>query len=73
MPADGPDMRVNQKSPDAPAMAGSKGYRAELDSLRERMRGRGLSLDEIAAEIGCRYQVRPREAYRLAWGWSLEK
>jgi transcriptional regulator with XRE-family HTH domain len=54
------------------AGAGRKGQKAELDSLRERMRGRGHSLDEIAAEIGRRYQVRPREAYRLAWGWSLE-
>jgi len=66
--------RTGQAGPRlAPARAGSKGYRAELDSLRERMRGRGFSLDEIAAEIGRRYQVRPREAYRLAWGWSLEK
>jgi hypothetical protein len=52
---------------------GRKGFKAELDSLRERMSGRGFSLDEIAAEIGRRYRVRPREAYRLAWGWSLEK
>jgi len=59
--------------PPVPVSAGHKGYRAELDSLRERMRGRGFSLDEIAAEIGRRYQVRPREAYRLACGWSLEK
>ena len=52
--------------PPVPVSAGHKGYRAELDSLRERMRGRGFSLDEIAAEIGRRYRVRPREAYRLA-------
>jgi transcriptional regulator with XRE-family HTH domain len=50
-----------------------KGFKAELDSLRERMGGRGFSHDEIAAEIGRRYRVRPREGYRLAWGWSLEK
>jgi transcriptional regulator with XRE-family HTH domain len=55
------------------AGAGRKGEKAELDSLRERMRGQGLTYDEIAAEIGRRCQVRPREAYRLAWGWSLEK
>jgi transcriptional regulator with XRE-family HTH domain len=66
--------RTGQAGPRlAPARAGSKGYRAELDSLRERMRGRGFSVDEIAAEISRRYQLRPREAYRLAWGWSLEK
>jgi transcriptional regulator with XRE-family HTH domain len=57
--------------PAVPVSAGRKGYRAELDSLRERMRGRGFSLDEIAAEIGRRYRVRPREAYRLACGWTL--
>jgi len=57
----------------APAEGGRKGFKAELDGLRERMRGRGFSVDEIAAEIGRRYRVRPREAYRLAWGWSLEK
>jgi hypothetical protein len=58
---------------DAPVPAGRRGFKAELDGLRERMRGRGFSLDEIAAEISRRHQVRPREAYRLAWGWSLEK
>jgi transcriptional regulator with XRE-family HTH domain len=59
--------------PGVPVPAGRKGFKAELDGLRERMRGRGFSVDEIAAEIGRRYRVRPREAYRLAWGWSLEK
>jgi transcriptional regulator with XRE-family HTH domain len=37
------------------------------------MRGLGFSYDEMAAEVGRRYRVRPREAYRLAWGWSLEQ
>jgi len=50
-----------------------KGFKAELDALRERMRALGFSYDEIAAEIGRRYRARPREAYRLAWGWSLEQ
>ena len=53
--------------------AGGKGFKAELDGLRERMRGLGFSYDEIAAEIGRRYRLRPRQAYRLAWGWSLEQ
>jgi len=53
--------------------AGRKGFKAELDGLRERMRGLGFSYDEIAAEIERRYRARPREAYRLAWGWSLER
>jgi len=54
-------------------MTGRQGFKAELDGLRERMGERGFSHHEIAAEIGRRYRVRPREGYRLAWGWSLEK
>ena len=44
-----------------------------MDRLRERMRGLGFSYDEIAAEVSRRYQVRPRQAYRLAWGWTLDQ
>jgi hypothetical protein len=33
----------------------------------------GLGHDEIAAEIGRQYRARPREAYRLAWGWTLDE
>jgi len=65
--------RVNGKSPDVSAAAGRKGFKAELDSLRDRMRGLGFPYGEIAAEIGRRYRARPREAYRLAWGLSLER
>jgi transcriptional regulator with XRE-family HTH domain len=36
------------------------------------MHGLGFSHDEIAAEVARRYRVRLREAYRLAWGWTLE-
>lgn len=50
---------------------GVKGFKAEMDGLRERMRSLGFSYDEIAAEVSRRYQLRPREAYRLAWGWTL--
>jgi hypothetical protein len=58
--------------PGVPAAAGRKGFKAELDGLRERMRGLGFSYDEIAAEIGRRHRVRPRKAYRLARGWTLD-
>jgi len=51
--------------------AGRKGFKAELEDLRERMRNLGLGYDEIAGEISRRYRLRPRESYRLAWGWSL--
>jgi transcriptional regulator with XRE-family HTH domain len=44
-----------------------------MDRLRERMRGLGFSYDEIAIEVSRRYPVRPRQAYRLAWGWTLDK
>ncbi len=65
--------QADGKSPDVPGPAGRKGFKAELDGLRERMRGLGFPYDEIAAEIGRRHWVRPREAYRLAWGWTLEQ
>src|SRR5450756_76460 len=50
-----------------------KGFKAEMDGLRDRMRGLGFSFDEIAAEVSRRYQVRPRQAYRLAWGWTQDQ
>ena len=65
--------RTGGKFPDVSVAAGRKGFKAELDGLRDRMLGLGFHHDEIAAEIGRRYRTRPREAYRLAWGWSLEK
>jgi hypothetical protein len=65
--------RTCGKFPDVSVAAGRKGFKAELDGLRDRMRSLGFPHDEIAAEIGRRYRARPREAYRLAWGWSLEK
>jgi len=52
---------------------GAKGFKPEMDRLRERMRGLGFSYDEIAIEVSRRYPVRPRQAYRLAWGWTLDK
>jgi hypothetical protein len=53
------------------AAAGRKGFKAGLDDLRERMRRLGLGYDEIAAEMARRHRLRPRESYRLAWGWTL--
>jgi transcriptional regulator with XRE-family HTH domain len=52
---------------------GVRGFKPEMDRLRERMRGLGFSYDEIAIEVTRRYPVRPRQAYRLAWGWTLDK
>jgi transcriptional regulator with XRE-family HTH domain len=67
-------MSQNASSGAAPGVsvaAGRKGFKAELDDLRERMRKLGLGHEEIAAEVARRYRARPRESYRLAWGWSL--
>jgi transcriptional regulator with XRE-family HTH domain len=63
--------RVNGDAPDVSAGAGRKGFKPEVDDLRERMRKLGMSYEEIAAEIARRYRLRPRESFRLAWGWSL--
>jgi transcriptional regulator with XRE-family HTH domain len=74
MPADGKADQPRGKPSDVvPAVAGRKGFKAELDSLRDRMGKLGTSCDEMAAEIARRYRLRPREAYRLAWGLSLER
>jgi transcriptional regulator with XRE-family HTH domain len=56
-----------------PSTVGRKGFKAELDGVRERMRALGFSYDEIAVEVSRRYQARPRRAYRLAWGWTLDQ
>ncbi len=63
--------RADGFTPLPPAVARREGFRAELKDLRERMRGLGLGFDEIAGEIARQYRLRPRESYRLAWGWSL--
>jgi hypothetical protein len=57
---------VNGKSRDVSVAAGRKGFKAEVDGLRERMRKLGMGYDEIAAELARRYRLRPRESYRLA-------
>lgn len=47
--------------------------RAEQRKLREQMRGLGMSQAEISAEMARRYRLRPRTAWRTAWGWTLEE
>jgi transcriptional regulator with XRE-family HTH domain len=51
--------------------SGRTGFKAELEDLRERMRGLAMGHEQIAGEIARRYRARPREAYRLAHGWTL--
>ncbi|TVZ02102.1 hypothetical protein EAS64_25000 [Trebonia kvetii] len=57
--------------PEQTARPGRRGPTAELDGLLDRMRGPGFGHDELAAELSRRYQARPREAYRLAWGRTV--
>jgi transcriptional regulator with XRE-family HTH domain len=64
---------VSQASAVAAPRPGARGFKAEMDRLRERMRALGFSYDEIAAEASRRYHVRPRQAYRLAWGWTQDQ
>jgi hypothetical protein len=63
--------RVNGTVPRLSVAPGRKGFKAELEELRERMGGLGLGHGQIAGEIARRYRVRPREAYRLAHEWTL--
>ncbi|HEY5989218.1 MAG TPA: hypothetical protein VIV12_22990 [Streptosporangiaceae bacterium] len=44
--------------------------RAEQRSLREKMRALGMSHRQIAVEFARRYRMRPRAAWRHAYGWS---
>jgi hypothetical protein len=44
--------------------------RAEQRILREKMRGLGMSHRQIAVEFTRRYGLRPRAAWRHAYGWS---
>ena len=55
-------------------MAYSKtSLRGEQRVLRERMRALGLSRRQIAVEFARRYRLRPRAAWRYAYGWSLKE
>ena len=46
--------------------------RREKRLLREQMRSMGLGYRDIAAEFARRYKMRPRAAWREAYGWSLQ-
>ena len=46
--------------------------KAEVNALRSRLRDLGFQYSDIGEELSRRYQLRPREAYRLAHGWTLE-
>jgi transcriptional regulator with XRE-family HTH domain len=46
--------------------------RSEKRKLRERMRAAGLDYRQIANEFSRVYRLRPRAAWREAYGWSLQ-
>jgi hypothetical protein len=46
--------------------------RSEKRELRERMRAAGLDYRQIATEFSRVYNLRPRPAWREAYGWSLQ-
>jgi len=46
---------------------------AEKRALREQMRALDMGEREIAAEFARRYRLRPRAAWREAYGWSLKE
>jgi hypothetical protein len=46
--------------------------RGEQRALREQMRALGMSHRQIAVEFARRYRLRPRAAWRHAYGWSLK-
>jgi tetratricopeptide (TPR) repeat protein len=45
--------------------------RAEQRVLRDKMRALGMSRRQVAVELSRRYGLRPRAAWRQAYGWSL--
>jgi hypothetical protein len=47
--------------------------KAERDQLRERMRGYGCTVSQIATEMARRFGLRPRVAWRHALGWPQWK
>jgi hypothetical protein len=55
-----------------PRKAGTSA-KAERDQLRDRMRALGCSVAQIASEMGRRFNLRPRLAWRLALGWPQWK
>src|SRR6201992_3543146 len=47
--------------------------RAQQKALRHRLRERGRDDAAIAAEFARRYRMRPRKAWRHAYGWTLKE
>jgi hypothetical protein len=67
-----PAARTLRTSPEVNGMPYAKtSLRAEQRALREKMRELGMSHRQLAVEFARRYRLRPRAAWRTAYGWSL--
>lgn len=62
---------ADRKAPPMPYARTS--LRKEKRELRDKMRAMGLDYRDIAAEFGRSYQLRPRVAWREAYGWSQQE
>ncbi|MFJ6729973.1 XRE family transcriptional regulator [Streptomyces sp. NPDC091281] len=49
------------------------GSKADRDALRQNMTAMGCTASDIAMEMRARFAMRPREAWRHAKGWTLQK
>jgi hypothetical protein len=56
-----------------PMAATQPSLRQQKRDLRARMRTMGRGYQDIAAEFARRYNLRPRAAWREAYGWSLQE
>ncbi|WP_419707953.1 hypothetical protein [Promicromonospora sp. NFX87] len=48
----------------------ARSRKAEREQVRQQLHANGLTVAEIAAEMGRRFNVRPRTAWRYALGWE---
>lgn len=49
------------------------GSKSDRDTLRHAMRAAGCTTAEVAIEMRVRFRMRPREAWRHAYGWTLQE
>ncbi|MFF3375759.1 XRE family transcriptional regulator [Streptomyces sp. NPDC002680] len=49
------------------------GSKADRDALRHDMTGAGCTVADVAIEMRIRFRMRPREAWRHAYGWTLQE
>ncbi|MCX4550627.1 MULTISPECIES: helix-turn-helix domain-containing protein [unclassified Streptomyces] len=50
-----------------------QGSKADREALRHEMTACGFTTEQVAVEMRSRWRMRPREAWRHALGWTLQK